>query len=57
MANNKILILIFYCLIYLVSCRFFQCQVNSEPPKTLSESAIETVDFNCLPLNPVIISN
>ena len=57
MTNNKILILIFYCLIYLVSCRFFQCQENSEPPKTLSESTIETVDFNGLPLNPVIISN
>lgn len=57
MANNKILILIFYCLIYLVSCRFFQCQENSEPSKTLSDSTIETVDFHDIPLNPVIISN
>ena len=38
MANKKILILIFFCLIYFVSCRFFVCPETSDPPDALDDS-------------------
>ena len=58
MSNNKILILLFYSCIYLVSCRFFSCPETSDPPEALDNSnfSIQPILYSGVSLTPVVTS-
>ena len=58
MSNNKILILLFYSCIYLVSCRFFSCPETSDPPEALDNPnfSFQPILFEGVSLTPVITS-
>ena len=59
MSRNKDVIVLLFCCLFHISCRFFSCPGNSEDSPTLDKTdfSLPEVDFYQKPLTPVVIVN